>query len=60
MQALLLMLAAGLIALGGWVSTLGKSEIQSALAVELIGFGALLALLGLVEGRLQHRQRDRV
>lgn len=59
MQGLLLMLAAGLVALGCWVSTLGKSEIQAALSIELIGFGALVALLGIVEGRRQHRQRDR-
>ena len=57
MQALLLMLAAGLVALGYWTSTLGKHEIQAALSIELIAFGLLLAIFGLVEGRLQ-RQRD--
>ena len=59
MQVLLLVLAAGLITLGYWTSTLGKSEIQAALSIELIAFGALLAVFGLVEGRLQHRDRHR-
>jgi len=55
MPALLLTLAAGLFCLGWWTTTLRAFELQVLVGAELMAFGAVFALLGL----LQHCNEQR-
>jgi NADH:ubiquinone oxidoreductase subunit K len=49
MQALLLLLAAALVSLGWWTTTLRSFELQTLVGTELVLAGALVAVLGLVQ-----------
>lgn len=56
MQGLLLTLATGLVALGWWTTTLRAFEFQHIVGIELIAFGAVFAVLGLLQGRTGARR----
>lgn len=53
MQALLMLLAVSLVSLGWWTTTLRSFELQAVVGAQLILFGAIFAVLGLL-----HRQSD--
>lgn len=52
MRTMLLVPAAGLVLLGWWTSTLGKTEIQAVLSAELVISGVVLSAISLISGWL--------
>jgi hypothetical protein len=56
MRTMLLVPAAGLVLLGWWTTTLGKTEIQAVLSAELVVSGVMLSALALIGDWLTRSQ----
>ena len=56
MRTMLLVPAAGLVLLGWWTTTLGKTEIQAVLSTELVVSGVMLSALALISVWLTRSQ----